>query len=137
MKQLIYRNPLSVLWQMQMHGVKFVPIPVIAENDKGEFEVGYIRVINGRYGVILSPAEKPGYMMDSMPFVADTFNGFRVHPDSLPLYEPQEGDVYEWGKPGYNSETNMINWRENEGKIITRNGIPFHWPCEIREESDA
>lgn len=60
---------------------------------------------------------------------------FRVRPDSHPLYEPQEGDLFEWGKAAYCSVTNLVDWRKNKGKIIMRNGKHFMWPCEIREES--
>jgi hypothetical protein len=68
---------------------------------------------------------------------------FHIHPDSLPLLEPQLGDVVEsqqvdgvydvvvsddiyCGRGDRN--TNLKDVKKHGDKIVLRNGIPFMWP---------
>lgn len=72
-----------------------------------------------------------------------------IHPDSLHLLEPQDGDVGIWdqewsghrdegrfsypviGRYASNEPYTSVDYRPPMHTIIQRNGKPFHWPeCE-------
>jgi catechol 2,3-dioxygenase-like lactoylglutathione lyase family enzyme len=63
---------------------------------------------------------------------------YYVHPDSLHLLEPCDGDVVRWrisdGRGGWIPEAGSFGFYEGTGSIetiIQRDGKPFFWPeCE-------
>ena len=66
-----------------------------------------------------------------------TANVLEIHPDSLHLLEPQDGDVIDCRQGANNTGCGFQDYlsgiNEPRGKIIQRNGKPFHWP----EKEDA
>lgn len=151
-KQLIYRNPLAVLWQMETHGVKF---EFYIPDCNGFAIVDIIRIGHDWHPPRAMYSEIELHRNDDISHdIEYMYSGehyFRVHPDSLPTFEPQEGDVVSIGGdrtyPGpwhrmystrfyHFNHRLLINFYKKKGQIETRNGKHFMWPCEIREDGD-
>jgi hypothetical protein len=106
-----YTDPLAAAWMDANYHMLF-------END---FHIDYLYVARH--------AKTTPYMSDGSPELRDKYY---IHPDSLPLLKPQDGDLcFEngWGYLRWKDLENMAGHvRDDSFKIIQRNGIPFHWP---------
>lgn len=72
---------------------------------------------------------------------------FYIHPDSLPILEPKNGDLVahydfsgSWKNPYYLETAAFDKFKlnvskyflNNSGMILQRNDIAFHWPAKIQ-----
>ncbi len=59
---------------------------------------------------------------------------YYIHPDCVPMLEPQEDDVIQW-RSGYvqlyDQTVSRYEFDNAGGKIIQRDGKPFFWPNEM------
>lgn len=144
MRQLIYRNPLSVLWMMQEHGVKFE----YRYNDDF-IEIQQIRCAQDKFAYrndIFAEILITGIQhLQTRNFWQNFEHGEAiVMPNSLPFYDPQDEDILIDAKQGvflWKGRSQLYHEQYQRGerntKIILRNDKHFHWPCEIREVGDA
>jgi hypothetical protein len=114
-RRWFYRDPLEVAWMAKHHGIAFH-----AESCDEPMR---------------APPEELALWIDSLIF---------IHPESLPLLDPQNGDVVEfagefdnvydaarlqkYGKKYKARPRNMVAGEHHFCKIIQRNGLAFHWP---------
>jgi hypothetical protein len=119
-----YADPLAAAWMQKKFGMRFVRDFLAPDNSGDTKEIGF---------------DGP---------VTCIFEGqkYYIHPDSLPLLEPCEGDLVEhydfsgcYKDPYFFKTETFKNFgidvteyfRNNSGKIIQRDGKPFFWPeCE-------
>lgn len=122
-----YDDPLAAAWMAKHHGMRFV-IEWPKQHKRDPEEV---------------------FFSDGVPFTRGGSNmvlfHLHLHPDSLPLLEPQEGDfsadgwefktALQWWLKAYCEEGNpdridvrrhVKHWK----RTAIRNGIAFHWPKE-------
>jgi len=92
------------------------------------------------------PNDKYGKAKDySITYACEEFGvkpPFYIHPDSLPILQPQDGDVYlnTAGRPEIWHERQFLNGRwvkmtwHKDYKIIQRNNKPFFAPLEEADQ---
>ena len=132
--QPYFDDPLKAAIAMRDWGVKlgfYEPgEPTIAEFNGGIFTIG-----NDCFVEI-----NLGYLYERMAFchredAADEMSYF-IHPDSLSIFEPQDGDMDDRGCSFFDgvwiahlaSEITHTKWLKAGQKIIQRNGSYFPWP---------
>lgn len=155
-----YTDPLAAAWLAKHHGMRFCESwgDVWADRDciiepKSEthgmagsdmlhkyLSISYYGGIlsasyaNGRNGELINHRVDPHWKSDHLP------DRLYIHPDSLHLLEPQEGDL--WAGRGedahpcvwYITDTECAEKLKTNGELrqrmicYHRNGIPFMWP---------
>ena len=53
---------------------------------------------------------------------------YYIHPDSLPVLGPREGDLLQWGDAEFALATPRDVGQADPDRIIQRDGKPFFWP---------
>jgi len=153
-KRYFYDCPLKAAYMKKHHGMKlqvhhsfenedygFLDVIGIYEYDEAWGDIEYIQAIK----------QNEGYGEQSFQFDPDCGKVFYIHPDSVPLLEPQMGDVIkQWGSlagvpiydigerngnPVYFMPDSSYNYFESMEKIIQRDGKPFFWPEREKEEA--
>lgn len=117
MKRYYYTDPLAAAWMSFRHDMKFLANPHTIKLHFDLFDVDLIDESNDEG------------LKDDI---------FYIHPDSLHLLEPQEGDIIDWrytmpeeGIEIYdpNQCDGRLKLKEvYSGKIISRKGVVFHQP---------
>jgi hypothetical protein len=126
-KRYFYADPLAAAWMARHFGMRFLhhPSGVLEEVEVMGRTCNYVRV--------------------------PLWPKFHLHPDSLPVLEPREGDVVSKSPVVYGAAAVIVSqiWTHESGQkwivfsdgwqsefpgitsILKRDGILFHWPeCE-------
>lgn len=119
MTRYFYTDPLAAAWMAKHFGMRL---------SLSAFDSDEVKLYNGEVKLLCNTL-----VVCSTGFVAGLADGkFYIHPDSVKLLEPQEGDVCEHPmlKNYYHidGEENSRWANDLRMKIIQRNGIAFMWP---------
>lgn len=126
MSRWYYTDPLAAAWMAKHFGMRF----------SGAFADGFFE-IEARKSPLCSMGE---WFPKGDDF--EYYGLYYIHPDSLHLLEPKEGDVVEVASnpSGYFSsyssgmfDNQPYSERDEFFKIIQRNGLPFMWPEQEKE----
>lgn len=102
-----YRDPLAAAWMAKHFGMRF-----------SGWDAEYV----------LSDF----FCLDDGYEISERECSYYIHPDSLHLLEPKDGDLLEWdygaGVVGYKGGCGEGQFGDRVRSIIQRNGIPFMWP---------
>ncbi|WP_435008031.1 hypothetical protein P12x_005298 [Tundrisphaera lichenicola] len=117
MTRFFYTDPLAAAWMAKHFGMQLQYIEHYSDDS------WYAKICHEK---IVDIAAKYGF--DSYEL-----KEIHIHPDSLHLLEPQEGDYVDLHPNGLlihnGAEFNdAFLKRESNWRIIQRNGIAFHWP---------
>lgn len=123
-----YKDALAAAWMAKHFGMKF------GLENCGKIEWNCIGTLDSPW----TPLEDWKDIIDPI----SAHEKLYIHPDSLHLLEPQDGDYAEnragnlcslgGGAEIEVGEEREVRRRKNGYKIIQRNGVPFHWP-EVEE----
>ena len=123
MKRYFYDDPLAAAYMAKYHGMRFVFICANkTERDMRESEI------------LLPLLEYDSYCKETFANLSPRDGAickYPVHPDSLPLLEPQPLDLILDGNGEYqivNYNAGLFAERHGFEKIIQRGGISFLWP---------
>ena len=83
------------------------------------------------------PDGKQGWTLNQLIIAFQIDSPIHIHPDSLPLLEPRDGDINIKGLVymhcSFHNKMSWVdlhcgNYCEERGQTIRRNGLPFMWP---------
>lgn len=152
-KRCLYTDPIAAIWMAKHFGMKFSVVEFTGKSSggKGDYSVRkeytlYPSPFCNKDGLATCKTDRGGELIGPTSLFRFR-NEFFVHADSLPLLEPQAGDLITWEYPAgdfrerhsYEVITDGHNHNhfpadakrlieETGAQIVMRRGVLFHWP---------